>query len=241
MARSPIVDVLVKNAKAQNKRSKRIKDDAYETPPWCVKRLLENEDFYSQWMNSVSGPVLEPCAGQGNIIRTVDSYDLCMASAGWVATELRPECSGALEEACPRPASEEVGPSTVKIGDFFSQETQAFVRAHRPTCAITNPPYSLAVPFIESCLTLVDGVVAMLLRLNFGSSAKREKFFSGKMPDIYVLPDRPNFVLSDLGSTSDMQEYAWFVWPEREERARYKGTWNRLGITPRSERPKPTK
>lgn len=216
----------------------RRKNDAYDTPAWCVRRLLEDESFHHQWMEAPAGPVLEPCAGNGNIIETVNEFDKDVASGGWVATELRPECRGSLLYLCD--GGEKDTSPNVLIGDFFSPETRAFVNNWRPSCVITNPPYSLAVPFITACLDIVgpDGVVAMLLRLNFMSSSRRAGFFKGNMPDIYVLPDRPNFVLSDKGSTSDMQEYAWFVWSGVRTDV---GAIRRLGVTHRSERPKPTK
>jgi hypothetical protein len=51
--------------------------------------------------------------------------------------------------------------------------------------------------------------VIMLLRLNFLASEERSEFMQRTRPDVYVLPNRPSFVLA--GKT-DSIEYAWFHW-----------------------------
>jgi hypothetical protein len=87
---------------------------------------------------------------------------------------------------------------------------------------ITNPPYSLAMEFVERAytyhnsvphglLSMNRGLVAMLLRLNFLGSQERApwfRLFGGHTPSIYVSPRRPDFT----GDGGDSTEYAWFVW-----------------------------
>lgn len=96
---------------------------------------------------------------------------------------------------------------------------------------ITNPPFSLAMPFIQRSLELADHVV-MLLRVNFLETEDRWDFMSKNAPDIYVLPQRPSFT-PDGGT--DATAYAWFHWPP-ESRGRRRGSLEVLSLTPRSER-----
>ncbi len=97
---------------------------------------------------------------------------------------------------------------------------------------ITNPPFSLALEFLQKSLTEADSVF-YLLRLNFLGSKKRKPFWNANRPThTLVLSDRPCFVwvCKDCkaayhpGSTTvcecggkvraqtDSIEYAWFGW-----------------------------
>jgi methylase of polypeptide subunit release factors len=75
---------------------------------------------------------------------------------------------------------------------------------------IGNPPYNKAQDFAEHALSFVkeDGTIAMLLRLNFLGSQKREAFLREHFPNVYVLSHRPSFT----NGGTDATEYAWFTW-----------------------------
>jgi len=73
---------------------------------------------------------------------------------------------------------------------------------------ITNPPYSLAIEFIEKALTHSKAVV-MLLRLNYLESQKRFNFWQANPPShLITLSKRPSFT----GKGTDATGYAWVVW-----------------------------
>lgn len=73
---------------------------------------------------------------------------------------------------------------------------------------LTNPPFSIALEFIEHALPRAQTTI-MLLRLNFLGSQKRYKFWINHEPNaLYVLSKRPSFT----GSGTDATEYAWYVW-----------------------------
>lgn len=100
---------------------------------------------------------------------------------------------------------------------------------------ITNPPFSLALEFLQKSLIEADSVW-YLLRLNFLGSQKRKAFWDASPPThVLVLSERPCFVwvcqnkacraMYDPGSTTecaecgckvraqtDSIEYAWFGW-----------------------------
>ncbi len=73
---------------------------------------------------------------------------------------------------------------------------------------ITNPPFYLAEEFVRHSLKHATHV-AMLLRLAFLESRKREAFHRDHPSDVFVLSRRPSF--TNNGAT-DNSAYAWFVW-----------------------------
>jgi hypothetical protein len=76
-------------------------------------------------------------------------------------------------------------------------------------CILTNPPFSLAMEFVEHALNQAPEAF-MLLRLNFLASAKRKEFWKRHEPDaLFVLSSRPSF--TENGKT-DATDYAWFYW-----------------------------
>jgi hypothetical protein len=80
---------------------------------------------------------------------------------------------------------------------------------HNFDMIITNPPFSLALEFLQKSLHEAI-TVCYLLRLNFLGSQKRRPFWQANRPShVLVLANRPCFT-SD-GKT-DSIEYAWFCW-----------------------------
>lgn len=90
--------------------------------------------------------------------------------------------------------------------DFFEHEGEYDL-------VFTNPPFSIALEFIEHAFTMAPTVI-MLLRVNFLAAVKRYDFWQQFPPDgLYILSKRPSFI----GTRSDSQEYAWFVWSDVKE------------------------
>lgn len=192
-----------------NRGGQRVEADFYPTPAWCVRRLLEATEL-------PGGLWLEPCAGDGAIIRAANEV---RQDVSWLAVELRPECRALLQPL--------TLPGGLRIGDIASGELWA--KESGPAVAITNPPFSLAAEVIDTCLRVAP-VVVMLLRLNYVASAKRAAFMRETAPDIFVLPNRPSFT----GTGTDSNDYAWFIW--REERLRTAGKITVLSTTSLPER-----
>jgi len=174
---------------ATNRGAERVARDAYETPSWCVHRLLERLEL-------PGGLWLEPCAGSGAIIEAVADM---RSDVKWNAIEVREECrrplswvqlSGLLE-----------GPPVIR--DYLSMS----VARSSYKVIFTNPPFSSAVAFLTKALEEAEHVV-FLLRLNFLASQERWQLFQDAVPDVYVLPNRPSFD----GEGTDATEYAWFHW-----------------------------
>jgi hypothetical protein len=163
-----------------NRGRERQKDDVYETPPEAVHAFLSAVDL-------PKGTWFEPCAGSGAIIRAARPL---YPEVTWFANELREECDVAL--------SEEIGRDNVSIGDYLEGNYS------KVDLIITNPPFSLAIEFIEKSMTLAP-ISFFLLRLNFLESKKRSSFFKEHCPDVYVLSKRPSLVLGRTDSTG----YCW--------------------------------
>lgn len=99
-----------------------------------------------------------------------------------------------------------------EINQTFNYDFTKWKARRKFDAIVGNPPFSLAVPFIEKGLELLepDGVLVYLLRLNFLASKKRIEFFKDAPPShITVLQKRPSF--TGDGKT-DGQEYAYFFW-----------------------------
>lgn len=192
-----------------NRGAKRNDADNYPTPTWCVGRFLEAVDL-------PGGNWMEPSAGEGALIAAVQSI---RSDVTWTANELRNACAGRLQDL--------LYPSErVSIGSFLDLQPDP---RHTPDVVISNPPFSLAMDFINHALSFQASVV-MLLRLNFFGTLGRAEFLQGHTPDVYVLPDRPSFT----GKGTDSIEYAWFVWPGPGERRQ--GTIKMLATTPSQEK-----
>jgi hypothetical protein len=129
--------------------------------------------------------VLEPCAGTGAIAEALRA-----AGADVSCIEIEPKRAEQSNALC---------------ADFLTIEPAA--RAH--DMVITNPPFALAMEFVQRSL-LWAPTVAMLLRISWLASLKRAAFLRANTPSLYVLPKRPSFT----GKGTDSADYAWFVWGE---------------------------
>jgi hypothetical protein len=214
----------------------RLIDDSYLTPGWVTRSILTaaRTDVYSGPSSKLEprdwalprgpGIWMEPCAGDGAIIRAVQTFFMdewrdahpgeAPATAGpnfafgpghWYANEKRAACRKALKKL------PNVG---VTIGDFLKFKPDNGFPVYdngvpELDLLITNPPFSLAMEFILHARKIFPGTpLCFLLRLNFLESQKRASFFKTAMPDVYVLPKRPSF----MGNGTDATGYGWFIW-----------------------------
>jgi len=193
---------------ATNRGRIRKAHDDYPTPLWATYRLLEALSL--KYHDSVDW--LEPSAGRGHIIRAVNNFrhhNIASPSrrSNWIAVEKQLSYADALFETAKfAPPSIQYD---IRVGDFLNLDLP-----HKSSrVVIGNPPYRLALEFIQRSFLIADSVI-FLLRLNFLGSRKRQSFWQTCMPqNIWVLPNRPSCGLNKQGKKgTDACEYGWFMW-----------------------------
>jgi len=160
----------------------------YETPSWCVHRILEALDLPSgnKWLDS--------CVGTGAIVNAVSAW-FPNRVINWTTADIR---HTGFEDY---------------HGDYINptfKDTNHPIYEKFDVC-IMNPPFSRALNFAETALSHCNCVI-MLQRLNWLASERRRAWLAANTPSVYVLPNRPSF--TGDGKT-DGQDYAWFVWPTK--------------------------
>lgn len=193
----------------------RMTNDLYSTPSWCIRRLVEKFPELADLSMNRNSVWLEPAAGKGNLVQELN---LALPQRPtWDLYDIDGQHEAALRN----------------LGDTYICNF-CHTKITRPCqyeVVITNPPYSIAMEFIEKAMEFKPKYTVMLLRTNFLASEDRSDFMSTYTPDLYVLPNRPCFVRGK----SDNSEYAWFVW----DRDKPKGTPGKvvmLDTTPLVER-----
>jgi len=173
-----------------NRGSKRVENDFYETPSWCVEAILPHLPL--------GGVVLDPCAGKGAILRAAGK-----AFHQFNGYEINPlfEAIGFEDEdtlywVC-----------LDSLGEHIWQ---------RADVVLMNPPFSKKVEFVERSIKEQSprhGTTCALLPISFLGSQKRREFVIANPCDVYVMSDRPSFGLNKAGKKgTDSCYYAWFVW-----------------------------
>jgi hypothetical protein len=186
---------------ATNRGAERSAQDFYSTPAWCVRAVLREIP--------PGGVILDPCCGSGAILAAISDFkwgalrgfelDAARAAKALEVVEGGPihwltpapfhaiECRDALSEDPwlvdgfePAPVDSAIHWRTARA---------------RPDIVLTNPPYSLAMPFVLRALREAS-IVVMLLRLNWLASMDRLSFHRKHPADVFVLPRRPAFVAS---------------------------------------------
>lgn len=160
--------------------------DFYETPAWCVDELLAVGGF----SDFGDGVILDAGCGTGAISARLPKRFPHHTIAG-CDIEFRPE----FFDRCPDAL-------------FFSGDFLKMVDFPKIAAVIMNPPFVIAQQFIEHALTLTQGPVCALLRLNFAAGQARAAWLRALAPSIYITPRRPSFTPD--GAT-DSVDYAWFL------------------------------
>lgn len=171
---------------ATNRGGKRRKSDSYYTPIPVIENLFEHYSLKG-------GSILEPSAGCGNFIKV--ARDLGYSSHITAIETDENEYDNLYKYS-----------NEVIITDFLQWQPDREYKT-----IIGNPPYSLALEFIEKCFEIAgkDTEIVMLLRTAFLESKKRYSFWQRHpVSKLYVLSSRPSF----CGKGTDATSYSWFIW-----------------------------
>lgn len=158
--------------------------DDFPSPRWPVHRLLEAYQL-------PGGVWLEPCAGEGSIIKAVNEF---RSDVIWLANEINPGCESSLL-AIPNMHAVAV-----------SDARQLTLACAPPAVIITNPPFMYAEEILERCLS-IKSLTIFLKRIDW-CTGPRAEIYRQLSPSLYALPNRPSF--TDDGKT-DSSDYAWHV------------------------------
>lgn len=166
-------------------RQSRDGNDFYTTPPEAVRDLLAVE--------GISGRVLDPCCGTGNILNVLKEHRLSV------------DCNDLYDYGCPSPShmSEDFTTSSLFSDGVYD-------------AVVGNPPFKYAVPFIHSALSATkerNGKVAFLFRLSFlEGQARKPLFESTPLSRVWVFSRRIACLKEGVEKASGSIAFAWFVW-----------------------------
>ncbi|MXV35953.1 MULTISPECIES: helix-turn-helix transcriptional regulator [unclassified Saccharibacter] len=172
----------------------RVAHDWYVEPEHATDRLLAVEKPFS-------GAVLDPCCGQGNVLR-----------------------------ACDRAGIETVGSDIVDRGiDAHIEDFRAAIPAFKPASIISNPPFNQAETFVKIAIDHTQDRVCLFLRAAFLEGIKRSAWLRETPPArVWHFPDRiscvPGHLLGQKQKHNGTTAYAWVVW-ERGHCGPYAGYW----------------
>ena len=157
-------------------------NEYYATPPDLVQDLLA--------LGVIPGDatILEPCAGDGAIIRTMKEWG---HTGSFTAIELEPEFRASLTQSLAL-TNRGDGEDRLIIDSFFADYiSEDYIGRH--DVGIVNPPYSLTEKFIEKSLQICNEVWAVL-RMSFFVGIKRCRWLRTFTPRrVLIAPRRPNF------------------------------------------------
>lgn len=162
----------------------RVQNDWYVEPESVPRRLLAVERPFI-------GAVLDPCCGQGNVVRAM--WDAGLEGAD--GCDIAPRLPGAL-------------------GGCFTET----IPGRMPDSIISNPPYNRAQEMAQLALDCTQDRVCLFLRLAFLEGKKRSVWLSNSpLARVWIVPDRvaciPGHLLgAPQKKFSGAIAYAWFVW-----------------------------
>lgn len=141
--------------------------------------------------------ILEPCVGQGHIACAINDFFTDKKEITGIDLVDR-------------------GYSNTIVGDFLTFQT-----TKRYEGIISNPPYSLAMEFVEKGMELLteNGQMAMFLKIQFLEGIKRKELFE-KYPPKYIYVFRSRMATWNNGNPTDEKGkrwattmcHAWFIW-----------------------------
>jgi hypothetical protein len=175
------------------KHGKRHEADFYATPPYVVAVGVK---FAGELVEDTPKSILEP--GSAAAAPFLAGLAPVFPKAKMVGIEylgLKP--------------NEKAHPGIIFDTDFMAWGA---TRTEKFDLIITNPPFSLALPFLQTGLELLaeGGLLVYLLRLSWFAGQKRFNLVHKTNPPIAarVLVERPSFT----GKGTDSEEYAFFAY-----------------------------
>ena len=179
---------------------KRSPYDFYPTPKETIDSLMDTLHKYNIHLGN---KILEPCAGDGALIRSI-----WHPGAQIQAYDIDESHLAQLRELCD--SGDIICYGTRDGLTLTEKEVTSF------DTIITNPPFSITQEILEHLLQIRENAplnskpkIIMLQRLGFLGSQKRHNFWNKYPPDaVWAVSKRPSFT----GQGTDAHEYGWFIW-----------------------------
>jgi hypothetical protein len=193
---------------AKGRKGKEVEENEfYPTERKAIFALLE-----SDLLSLPGGIWIEPCAGTGRIVSTVNDF---RNDVNWVMCELNENFDPYLRQLI-RPGRDLIIP----YGDFVHRDWPGCLRDDFVAdVLIMNPPFSLTLQFVKAGLKRARHVVCLQRQGWFGT-VDRAKWLEKHCPSSFQLPWRPSF--RPDGKT-DNCEYSWYHWPPGSLEGRREG------------------
>lgn len=169
-----------------NRGAMRHADDYYATEGWAVRAVFPRIlSVLPKWPS-----VLEPAAGEGAIVKElldaginancIDAVEIDPTRAGSIVDRFASSCTAGVV-------------SMVSVADYRDLAAQWVLDSNkRFDLIITNPPFSIALAYIQASLPLLSpgGTLCLLLRQGFAASRKRGPFMRQFPPSLHILERR---------------------------------------------------
>lgn len=199
---------------ATNRGSLRLPRDAYYTPEWAVRIFLD------RYLPGMEEPIaiMDPCVGYGAmplaLLSYFDDWEMNENLTKLYFTDIDLDSQLYTHDRLQERGFTRYEFSGTPDDDYLLNDFTPEV-----DLTIMNPPYKIALPFIQKALTHSKAVAA-LLRVGFLEARKRTPWLMENMPDVYLLNKRPKFIEETIDKTNgeprkvdtDATAYAWMVW-----------------------------
>ena len=180
-----------------NPENGRVDNDFYATDPAAVDKLFAALDRVGKYLVKPKS-FLEPCVGNGNIAdRVLKIYP-------------------SIHDTMFTDIVDRGYPNTV-VGDFLTTD----FGNRKFDLIVSNPPYSLALEFVQKCRSLLtpDGILAMFLKIQYWEGEKRQADLLNN-PPAFCFPFSKRMATWNNGKPTDENGkrwattmcHAWFVW-----------------------------
>ena len=211
-----------------NRGAKRLANDCYQTPQWCVDLLAKRTtDLAVQYARDSGVIIVDAGAGDGRIGQTI-LRGMLRKSQPAVNHQTRLYYIEKDKRWAGEGTDLSSGLADYKIADYPEWLYNWDFEDYRPALIVSNPPFSQSESFVMGTLTWLKGrttampsFAVFLLRLNWLASRRRADFLNQNPPSrITALAPRPSFKKEKhLGkdgkmktSSNDSCEYAWVWW-----------------------------
>ena len=172
--------------------------DDYPTPPWATRAFVEH--VLMPHAHAQRGDkVLEPCCNRGCMAVPLAEYFEVSTSDihhyGW--------------------------PGQQEVRDFLMEFAEDSAPGNQPDWVIANPPFRLALDFIEKGLRMSRRGVAVLVRVAFGEGVGRyDRIFRDRPPTVIAFyVERVPMVRGRFDpDASTASAYFWMVWAHDRDR-----------------------